>query len=252
MPNLKIEIADLKKAFFGKEVLGGINFSIKQSEIFTIIGKSGSGKSVILKHLIGLLKPDSGDIFVDSEKYTGAEESARIKIESKYGVLFQGAALFDSMNIFDNVAFGLRRIKMPETEIEKIVPDMLGKVGLRDVEDKYGRELSGGMQKRAGLARSLVLKPEIMLYDEPTTGVDPISARAVDDLIVKTRDSFGVTSIIVTHNMKSAFRISDRIAMLFEGRIIFTGTPDEVKNTDNPYIKQFVEGRATGPIKAVE
>jgi phospholipid/cholesterol/gamma-HCH transport system ATP-binding protein len=250
--NEKIQISDLKKTFSGREVLQGASFSVKKGEIFSIIGKSGSGKSVILKHLIGLLKPDSGDIFVDNIKYTGADESTRIKIGYKFGVLFQSAALFDSMNIFDNIAFGLRRMKTPEPEVKKTVAEMLEQVGLRDVDEKYPHELSGGMQKRAGLARSLALNPEIMLYDEPTTGIDPITASAVDSLIVRMRDNFGVTSIFVTHDMNSARKISDRIAMLFEGRIIFLGTPDEINMSDNPYIRQFVEGRAEGPIKAVE
>ncbi len=248
----KIEIIDLKKSFFGKTVFSAVNLKIMEGEIFSIIGKSGSGKSVILKHLIGLLKPDSGEIIIDSVNYTGIAESDRAKIGSKIGVLFQGAALFDSMNIYENVAFGLRRIKTPEAEIKAIVTEMLEKVGLRDAEKKYPHELSGGMQKRAGLARSLALRPDVMLYDEPTTGVDPIVASAIDNLILKMRDSFGVTSIVVTHDMKSAYRISDRIAMLSEGTVIFTGTPDEIKNSGDPYIRQFIEGRADGPSKAVE
>jgi phospholipid/cholesterol/gamma-HCH transport system ATP-binding protein len=250
--NEKIQIIDLKKSFFGKEVLCGASFAINKGEIFSIIGKSGSGKSVILKHLIGLLKPDSGEIIVDNIQYTGADEATRIKIGYKFGVLFQSAALFDSMNIYDNVAFGLRRIKTPEPEVNKTVSEMLEQVGLRDVDDKYPHELSGGMQKRAGLARSLALKPEIMLYDEPTTGIDPITASAVDDLILRMRDSFGVTSVVVTHNMNSACKVSDKIAMLFEGKIIFSGTPNEINNSDDPYIRQFVEGRAEGPMTALE
>ena len=248
----KIEVINLKKSFSGKEVLAGASFKIKEGEIFSIIGKSGTGKSVVLKHLIGLFEPDSGEIIVDNVEYIGASESTRIDIESKYGVLFQGSALFDSMNIFDNVAFGLRRIKTLEKDIKIIVHDILEKVGLRDIDEKFPYELSGGMQKRVGLARSIALKPEIMLYDEPTTGVDPIVASAVNDLIIKMRDSFRITSIVVTHDMRLAYKISDRIAMLFEGRIIFSGTPDEVKKSDNPYIRQFIEGRANGPIKAVE
>jgi phospholipid/cholesterol/gamma-HCH transport system ATP-binding protein len=250
--NEKIQIIDLKKSFFGKDVLCGATFAINKGEIFSIIGKSGSGKSVILKHLIGLLKPDSGEIIVDNIQYTGADEATRIKIGYKFGVLFQSAALFDSMNIYDNVAFGLRRIKTPEPEVNKTVSEMLEQVGLRDVDDKYPHELSGGMQKRAGLARSLALKPEIMLYDEPTTGIDPITASAVDDLILRMRDSFGVTSVVVTHNMNSACKVSDKIAMLFEGKIIFSGTPNEINNSDDPYIRQFVEGRAEGPMTALE
>jgi phospholipid/cholesterol/gamma-HCH transport system ATP-binding protein len=250
--NEKIKILDLKKSFSGKEVLAGISLDIREGEIFSIIGKSGTGKSVILKHLFGLLKPDSGEIIVDNVKYTGADETIRTGIESKYGVLFQGAALFDSMDVFDNVAFGLRRIRTPEHEIETMVRDILERIGLRDIDRKYPHELSGGIQKRVGLARAIVLKPEIMLYDEPGTGVDPILAHAVDDLIIKMRDSFNITSVVVTHDMRSANRISDRIGMLLDGRIIFIGTPDELRQTDNPYIRQFIEGRAHGPIKVIE
>ncbi|MFH0976735.1 MAG: ABC transporter ATP-binding protein [Spirochaetota bacterium] len=248
----KIQIINLRKSFFGREVLCGADLAINEGEIFSIIGKSGSGKSVILKHLIGLLKPDSGEIIVDNQSYSDADEQAKIKIGYKFGVLFQGAALFDSMNIYDNVAFGLRRMKTPEPAIKTTVSEMLEQVGLRNIDDKYPHELSGGMQKRAGLARSLALKPEIMLYDEPTTGVDPITASAVDDLILKMRDKFGVTSVVVTHDMNSAYKISDRMAMLLDGRIIFCGTPHEIKNSDDPYIMQFIEGRAGGPIQAAE
>lgn len=246
-----IVINELKKSFGEKVILNGVNLEIKKGEIFSILGKSGTGKSVVLKHLIGLLKPDSGSIYVDGVEYTGAGERARLEIQSKYGVLFQGAALFDSMNIFDNVAFGLRRMKIPEDEIQGTVFSMLLNVGLRDIEDRYPHELSGGMQKRAGLARSIAMKPEIMLYDEPTTGVDPIVAGTVNNLIAEMRKNYGITSIVVTHDIKSAYKISDRIAMLYEGKIIFTGTPDEIKATDNPYVRQFIEGRADGPIKAV-
>jgi phospholipid/cholesterol/gamma-HCH transport system ATP-binding protein len=155
------------------------------------------------------------------------------------------------MNIYDNVAFGLRRTGVSEEEITSIVPDMLEKVGLRDVEQKRPSELSGGMQKRVGLARSIALRPEIMLYDEPTTGVDPITGGAVDRLIIKMRETFGITSVVVTHDMKSAYRLADRIAMLYNGKIIFTGAPDDFTGTDDPYVKQFTQGKAHGPIKVV-
>lgn len=244
----KIKIQNLHKSFDTKVVLSGLDLDIFPGEILCIIGKSGEGKSVILKHLVGILTPDTGEIFVDGEQYTGAGETVRMKIQSKYGILFQGAALFDSMNIFDNVAFGLRRKGFPESEVLRIVPDMLSKVGLREVEEKRPSELSGGMQKRVGLARSIAIQPEIMLYDEPTTGVDPITGGAVDRLILQMKETFGITSVVVTHDMKSAFRIADRIAMLYKGKIIFTGSPENFKTSDNPYVRQFVEGRAIGPI----
>ena len=247
----KIKISGLCKSFGSRVVLDGVDFSVYEGEILCIIGISGTGKSVVLKHLVGILTPDAGEIFVDGENYTQADEMKKYIIEKKYGVLFQGAALFDSMDIYDNVAFGMRRIGITEEEIKKIVPEMLEQVGLKNIENKKPSELSGGMQKRVGLARSIAIKPEIMLYDEPTTGVDPITAGAVDRLIVKMRDTFGVTSIVVTHDMHSAYRVADRIAMLYKGKIIFTGTPEEIKNTDDQYVRQIVEGRANGPISVL-
>ena len=247
--NEKIKIENLHKSFGPKTVLDGVNLSVYGGEILCVIGKSGTGKSVILKNLVGILTPDSGTITVDGTEFTGADEKTRFSIQKKYGVLFQGAALFDSMNIYDNVAFGLRRKNISEDEIARLVPEMLAHVGLKDIGEKRPSELSGGMQKRVGLARSIAIRPEIMLYDEPTTGVDPITAGAVDRLILKMRDTFGITSIVVTHDMNSAYRIADRVAMLFDGKISFTGTPEELQNTDDPAIRQFIEGRANGPVK---
>jgi phospholipid/cholesterol/gamma-HCH transport system ATP-binding protein len=238
----KIQLKALSKAFGEKVILNGVDLEVYEGEVLCVIGKSGTGKSVIMKHLVGIIEPDSGDIIVDGIQFNGASESVRIGIQSKYGILFQGAALFDSMSIYDNVAFGLRRKGVPENEIKEIVTDMLAGVGLRGVEDKRPSELSGGMQKRAGLARSIAVKPEIMLYDEPTTGVDPITGGAVDRLILKMRELYGITSIVVTHDMKSALKMADRIAMLFEGKVIFTGTPEDAINTDNPHVQQFVKG----------
>jgi len=248
---IKIDIKNLHKSFGSKSVLRGVNLFVNSGEILCVIGKSGTGKSVILKHLVGILNPDEGSITVDEIVMTNSDEKVRNSIISKFGILFQGAALFDSMNIFDNVAFGLRRRNVEENEIKKIVEESLYKVGLTGVENKRPSELSGGMQKRAGLARAIAVRPEIMLYDEPTTGVDPITAGVVDDLIMQMRNSFNITSIVVTHDITSAYRIADRIAMLYEGEIIFTGTVEEIKNSENPYIKQFIEGTVNGPIKVI-
>ena len=247
----KIKIENIHKAFGEKVILSGINFHVNEGEILCVLGKSGTGKSVTLKLLVGILIPDEGEIFVDGEQYTTASPKERSRIEAKYGILFQGAALFDSMNIFDNVAFGMRRKNVSEDEIAVQVPKLLELVGLKDIEDKRPSELSGGMQKRVGLARSIAVYPEIMLYDEPTTGVDPITGGAVDDLIIKMRNLYGITSVVVTHDIKSACRIADRIVMLYEGRVIFTGTPDDLMMENDPIIRQFVEGRADGPIKVV-
>ena len=245
----KIKILNLHKKLGQKTILDGVTLDVNEGEILCIIGKSGSGKSVLMKHLIGIFAPDKGDIYVDDVHYTGADEKSKIKIESKYGILFQGAALFDSLNIYDNVAFGLRRKGVPEKDVKKIVIDMLDNVGLKGIENKKPAELSGGMQKRVGLARSIAIEPEIMLYDEPTTGVDPITGGAVDRLILKMRDSLGITSIVVTHDVKLVYRIADRVAMLYNGKIIFTGTPDDIKNSSDPFLNQLIEGRAHGPIK---
>jgi phospholipid/cholesterol/gamma-HCH transport system ATP-binding protein len=244
----KIVIHDLHKSFGPKVVLDGLDLTIYENEILCIIGISGVGKSVILKHLIGILQPDSGSITVNGTEFTGADAETRRMILSKYGILFQGAALFDSLNIYDNVAFGLRRKNISEDRIQTIVPEMLENVGLRNIEQKRVSELSGGMQKRVGLARSIATRPEIMLYDEPTTGVDPITGGAVDRLIKKTRDTFGVTSVVVTHDMRSAYRLADRIAMIYEGKIIYSGTPEHFRGAEDPFVRQFIEGRADGPI----
>ncbi len=247
----KLEICNLHKAFGPKVILTGLDLEVYEGEVLCIIGKSGTGKSVVMKHLVGILQPDAGDIFVDGINYTEAGEEERIRIQEKYCILFQGAALFDSMNIYDNIAFGMRRKDIAEEEIARQVPELLEEVGLRNIEGKKPSELSGGMQKRVGLARAIAIRPEIMLYDEPTTGVDPITGGAVDRLILKMRDKYRITSLVVTHDMKSAYRIADRVAMLYEGKIIFTGTPEEVQQTDNPYVRQFIEGRAHGPIQVL-
>ena len=247
----KVKIENLHKSFGSKRVLRGVDLSVEHGEIFCIIGKSGTGKSVVMKHLVGLIEPDEGSIYVDDMAFTGADESTRELIIKKFGILFQGAALFDSMNIYDNVAFGLRRRKTDEEKIRETVSDMLEQVGLSGMEEKWPSELSGGMQKRAGLARAIAMKPEIMLYDEPTTGVDPITGGSVDRLIVKMNQLYGITSIVITHDMNSAFRIAHRMSMLFDGRVIFTGTPEDFKNSRDPYVMQFVEGTVNGPISVI-
>jgi phospholipid/cholesterol/gamma-HCH transport system ATP-binding protein len=248
---IKIDIKNLRKSFGTKSVLRGVNLSVNSGEILCIIGKSGTGKSVVLKHLVGILEPDEGSIIVDEITMTKNDEKIRNSIISKFGILFQGAALFDSMSIFVFLSFGLRRRKVNEDEVKRIVEESLYKVGLSGVENKRPSELSGGMQKRAGLARAIAVRPEIMLYDEPTTGVDPITAGVVDNLIMQMRDSFNITSIVVTHDITSAYRIADRIAMLYEGEIIFIGSVEDIKKSENPYIRQFIEGTVNGPIKVV-
>jgi len=244
-----IEVKDVYKSFKNNNVLRGINLTIKDSETITIMGGSGQGKSVLIKNIMGLMCPDKGEIYVDGQEITKLNEAKLLEVQKKFGYLFQGAALFDSLTVEGNVGFGLRHLtSMTEDEIAKQVRSCLAMVGLKGVENLKPAELSGGMKKRVGLARAIAHKPEYILYDEPTTGLDPIMADVINDLILHLQKTIKVTSIVVTHDMKSAYKVSDRIAMLYEGKIIGTGSPDEIKNTKNPVIHQFVEGLSKGPI----
>jgi len=244
-----IEIIDLYKSFNGKPVLNGVNLTINTGETLTIIGRSGEGKSVLLKHIIGLLKPDKGHILIDGQDISNFKSSHIFELRKRFGMLFQGSALFDSMTVEENVGLGLREhTDYSEPQIGAIVKEKLSQVGLFNVEHIKPAELSGGMKKRVGLARAIAMNPEFVLYDEPTTGLDPIMADAINDLIVHLKNTLKITSIAVTHDMVSAYKISDRLAMLYKGRIIFNGTPDEVKKTTDPVVLQFIYGQADGPI----
>jgi phospholipid/cholesterol/gamma-HCH transport system ATP-binding protein len=244
-----IDIVDLNKSFDGNHVLRGATVSVGRGESLVIIGGSGSGKSVLLKHVIGLLRPDSGKVIVDGEDVSALDEDGLNEMRKKFGMLFQGAALFDSMTVWENVGFGLRRhTSMSDAEIKELAIEKLRMVGLTGVEDLMPSELSGGMRKRVGLARAIAMSPAILLYDEPTTGLDPIMADAINELIIKMRERLHATSIAITHDMKSAYKIADKIAMLYNGLIIAEGTPDEIRNSADPVVRQFVEGRAEGPI----
>jgi phospholipid/cholesterol/gamma-HCH transport system ATP-binding protein len=245
-----IDILNLHKAFGDNHVLRGVNLTVEKGETMVVIGQSGSGKSVLIKHIIGLLKPDLGEIRVDGVDMTKLDEDELQGYTKRFGFLFQGAALFDSMTVSENVAFGLERYTdYPSEEIEGIVRESLARVGLHDVEDMMPYELSGGMKKRVGLARAIAYQPEIMLYDEPSTGLDPIRADSINDLINMLKKEMGVTSVVITHDMTSSFKIADRIAMLYEGVIIEVGTPDEIRNSRNPIVQQFIHGESHGPIK---
>src|SRR3990170_6280638 len=247
-----IRISDLHKKFRDNEVLRGVDLSIQKGETIVIIGRSGCGKSVLLKHIIGILKPDAGHIVIDGEEITRFEAEEMYEIRKKFGMLFQGSALFDSLTVEENVGLGLREhTNLSEPEIQEIVQEKLSWVGLSGIGNLKPAQLSGGMKKRVGLARAIAMEPEYILYDEPTTGLDPIMADAINDLIIDLKEKLRITSVAVTHDMVSAYKIADRIAMLYEGEIIFTGTPEETKNTDNPIVRQFIEGRETGPIKAI-
>jgi phospholipid/cholesterol/gamma-HCH transport system ATP-binding protein len=245
-----IKLVDLHKAFGPNKVLQGLGLEVEKGESRVIIGGSGSGKSVILKHIIGILKPDKGNVFIEGLNITTLKENELYEVRKKFGMLFQMAALFDSMNIWENVGFALIRQKnMKLSDVKEMAIEKLKMVGLVGVENLSPAELSGGMKKRVGLARAIAHEPEILLYDEPTTGLDPITADAINDLIIEMRERLSVTSVAITHDMHSAYKIADRISMLYEGKIIQTGSPDEIKNTENPVIKQFITGSAVGPIK---
>ena len=247
---MMIKIVNLHKTFGQNKVLQGVNIEIEKGETLVIIGQSGSGKSVLIKHMIGIIKPDEGEIFVDGIEITCLKEGKFHQVSRKFGMLFQGSALFDSMTVAQNVSFGLERYTdFSKHRIQELVEESLDKVGLRGVENLMPYELSGGMKKRVGLARAIAYQPEIILYDEPSTGIDPIRADAINDLINIMKKELKVTSIVITHDVVSAYKVADRIAMLYGGRIIETGTPDEIKNSENPVIQQFIHGRAEGPIE---
>jgi phospholipid/cholesterol/gamma-HCH transport system ATP-binding protein len=245
-----IEIKDLHKSFAAKKVLQGVDLKIETGKTTTIIGGSGSGKSVLFKHIIGLMQPDQGAILVDGEDITKMGESDLYRMVDKFGLVFQSGALFDSMTVGENVAFGIQNRKdATRMEIEAVVEHSLTQVGLSDIAHMLPAELSGGMKKRVAIARVIARKPQIIMFDEPTTGLDPIMADIINDLIIKVSDHEGIMSIVITHDMVSAYKISDKIAVLYEGRIIETGSPDEIRNTRNAIVRQFIEGKAEGPIK---
>ncbi len=244
-----IEVQNLYKSFGDKSVLRGTNLTIDKGESLAIIGQSGCGKSVLLKHFIGLLQPDSGDVIIEGENIWNLSQAQLYKIRQKFGIVFQSAALFDSMMVAENISLGLREhSSMSGGEIDKRVKECLAMVNLSGIENLKPAELSGGMKKRVGLARAIAMKPDYVLYDEPTTGLDPISADAINDLIIRLNEQLDVTTVVVTHDMVSVYKVSDRIVMLHDGEIIFSGTPAETRETDNGIVRQFIEGRAEGPI----
>ena len=241
----QIRVRGLNKTFGPQHVLRGVDLDIERGRTNIIIGGSGQGKSVLMKHLMGLLKPDSGQIWVDGEDVVPFPEREMSRLRRKFGMVFQYAALFDSMNVVENIAFPLiERYHMPRAEVMERVRDVLGRLDLARVpgiEQKFPPELSGGQRKRVGLARALIDRPEILLYDEPTTGLDPVATKNVDEMIRQTADDFGVTSVVISHDMASTFRIGDRISMLHEGKIVVSGTPQEVLASHHPALREFVE-----------
>jgi phospholipid/cholesterol/gamma-HCH transport system ATP-binding protein len=240
-----IEVRDLKKSFGPHRVLDHVSLRIESGEAVVIIGRSGGGKSVLLKHIIGLLTPDSGEVWINGQNITHMSERELIAVRHRFGMVFQGAALFDSMTVAENVGFALRREgNLTEKQITERVAQALAMVDLPGTEEKKPAELSGGMRKRVGLARGIVYEPEIVLYDEPTTGLDPIVSDSIDQLIIRVCGRLKVTSVVVTHDMRSARRVGQRILMLHEGRIYAVGTPDEIFNSKDPIVHQFVNGIA--------
>jgi phospholipid/cholesterol/gamma-HCH transport system ATP-binding protein len=271
-PRWHIRVRDLTKSFGDQEVLRGIDLDIERGKINIIVGGSGQGKSVFMKHLMGLLHPDGGSIYVDGQDIVGLGEKELGVLRRKFGMVFQYAALFDSMTIMENIAFPLlERYKLPIEEVKERVRELLVKLDLVEkagfppagvngsaggsvggIEDKFPPQLSGGMRKRVGLARALIDRPEILLYDEPTTGLDPIATKNVDDMIRRTADEFGVTSVVISHDMASTFRIADRVSMLMGGKIVTTGTPAELMANPHPSLREFLETAGTlAPSRAV-
>jgi phospholipid/cholesterol/gamma-HCH transport system ATP-binding protein len=247
-----LSLRNVVKAFDGQVVLNNLNLEIATGKITSIIGPSGEGKSVLLKHMIGLLKPDSGEVVADGEMISAMRGSSLNQIREKFGMLFQNAALFDSMTVFENVAFPLEeKTRLSPAEIRERVHEALSHVGLQGADRKYPDMLSGGMKKRVGLARALLLSPKIILFDEPTTGLDPIICRAIHQLIKETHSKFGYTAVIVSHEIPEIFDISDRVAMLYKGQIIEHGSPRDIQLSSNPVVRQFISGSLDGPIRFI-
>ena len=249
-PQSKIRINEVRKSFGAKVVLDGLSLDIKKGESVVVIGGSGVGKSVMLKCILGLLAPESGSIAIDDQETIGISQGDRDRINEKIGMLFQGAALFDSQSVWENVSFGLMAKNHSRSEAREIAIATLAQVGLSaDIADKNPAELSGGTKKRVGLARAIAANPEIIFFDEPTTGLDPIMGEIINDLIVRCVAETGATTVTITHDMQSAHKIADRIAMIFQGKIIWIGGTDEINHSSNEYVDQFIQGRTEGPIQ---
>jgi len=238
-----IRFTDVSKSFGAKRVLDHFSLEIPTGQTTVLLGYSGTGKSVALKHIVGLLEPDEGIVEVDGQIVPELSRDDLVRLRSSIGYVFQFAALFDSLSVFDNVALGLRQQRRSEADVASRVAASLERVGLADQGDRFPSELSGGMRKRVGIARAIALEPRYILYDEPTTGLDPVTSAVIDELMVRTKRDLGVTGVVVTHDMRSAFAVADRIAMLYQGRVHAVGTVDEIRRTDDPVVRQFIEGR---------
>lgn len=253
MAEAEIELEGVQKTLGGRAILRGVDFRIEKGQTFVIIGKSGTGKSVMLKHIVGLLTPDAGKVVVAGEDISRPWEVDLPALRTRIGLLFQSGALLNSLTVGENVALPvLENEDAPPAEVEERVGEALRRVGMEEDREKYPSEISGGMKKRAGLARAIIRQPEIMLYDEPTSGLDPVMASVINQLIRRMQRDLGVTSIVVTHDMESAYMVGDRIGMLYEGKIIEVGTPEEIQASPNPYVRQFIRGETEGPIPTTE
>ncbi|HEX7021128.1 MAG TPA: ABC transporter ATP-binding protein [Gemmatimonadaceae bacterium] len=247
-----IRLVDVHKAFGPKKVLEGFTLDVVEGETMVIIGYSGTGKSVAIKHIVGLLEPDSGEVWVDGLEVPKLSRRELYELRARIGYVFQFAALFDSMSIGENVAMGLRKQQeLTEPQIEDRVREALDLVDLPNVAERFPAELSGGMRKRVGIARAIALRPKYILYDEPTTGLDPVTSAVIDQLMIRMREKLGVTSIVITHDMRSAYSVGTRIAMLYQGRVRQVGAVDEIRHTQDPVVRQFIEGRATLELQGV-
>ncbi len=247
-----IELIDLHKTFGKQKILDGLNLKIEENQTTVIIGRSGGGKSVLLKHIIGLLRPESGQVLVDGIDITKLNDRELNEVRKKFGMLFQEGALFDSMNVGENIAFPLiEHTKMNKDEIKEVIADRLKAVGLSGIEHKLPSELSGGMRKRVALARAIALRPEFVLFDEPTTGLDPVLSEAINQLIITTQKNFNLTCIVISHDLESIFKIAHKIALLYNGKIIEYGTPEEIRKSQNPVLVQYLSGSIQGPIQIV-
>jgi phospholipid/cholesterol/gamma-HCH transport system ATP-binding protein len=245
-----IEIINLRKSFGGQKVLNGLSMRIEEGELAAVIGGSGSGKSVFLKHLIGILRPDEGNILIEGVDITKARGAQLDTVRENFGVVFQEGALFDSLSVFDNIAFPLReKTKLPRDEVEEKVITALEDVGLKGMEMKYPAEISGGMKRRVALARALITEPKIVLFDEPTTGLDPIISSSIHRLIISTHRKYGFTGVIISHEIPEIFEVADKVGMLYNGTLIEYGTPEEIQKSSNPFVKQFITGSLEGPIE---
>ena len=247
--DLIIEMRGVKKKFGTREILKGVDISVRRGETMVILGGSGTGKSVSIRHVIGLLEPDEGRVLIDGEEMSHADKKRKARLRARMGVLFQSGALINWLTVFENVALPLRELHAAdEQDVDRIVTEKLRWLGLLPARDLLPGNISGGMKKRVGLARALTTNPEILLYDEPTSGLDPVMSQVINELVRRMQSELNVTQIVVTHDMNSAYYIADRITFLYQGRVLFVGTPDEIRQTDNEIVQQFIHGRARGPM----